>query len=72
MVSRMNFAAKAALVGLVLNVVLSQLLPMIGNTGLGVVDDMVKMFDHHRKTLVSSSLVVALAVYLSVVVARKM
>ena len=67
MVSCSN-ACCAALVGAVLNVVLSSyyhvLLPE--STGVAILDEMMAMLEHHKGQLLSSSVLVAVVVYLSV------
>jgi len=69
---KMDFPLKAAFVGIVLNVVLSHVGDMMPRTGVTVVDELSNMARHHKRTLFSSSLVVALSVYLAVVLAKKM
>ena len=66
-----NLALIAAIIGAVLNVLLSYIVPMILPTtqGNGILNEIASMLEHHRNTLISSSLIVFIVVYLSVIIA---
>ena len=68
---RMNFALKAALAGVVLNILLSMVVPALPTFGIGLLDEVAGMFAMHGETLLSSSVVVGLSVYLSVLLAKR-
>ena len=68
---RMNLALKAAAVGFFLNIALAFLISMAPRTNVEFVDEFITMGKHHRKMLVSSSLLVAAAVYLSIYISRR-
>ena len=67
----MDLALKAAAVGFFLNIALAFLISMMPRTNVEFVDEFISMADHHRRTLVSSSLLVAVAVYLSIYIAKR-
>ena len=67
----MNFALKAALVGIALNVVVSFLLTMLPLTPVEFLNEFIDMAHHHKKNLASSSLFVALGVGVSVLIAKR-
>tara|TARA_Y100000996_G_scaffold382975_1_gene338600 strand:- start:162 stop:398 length:237 start_codon:yes stop_codon:yes gene_type:complete len=68
---RMDLALKAAAVGFFLNIALALIIPMIPRTNVDFVDEIITMAKHHRRTMVSSSLLVAVAVYLSIYIAKR-
>jgi len=65
-----NRAFKAAAIGVLINIVLSYVIPGLisdfsGNYMLREVRD---MFTHHKRTILSSSVIIGVAVFLSVVI----
>ena len=66
----MNLPLKAAIVGIVLNVVLSYTVSYLPQLDIPVYSDTVSMMEHHRETIITSSLIVAVAVYLSTFIAK--
>ena len=67
----MDLALKAAAVGFFLNIALAFLISMMPRTNIEFVDEITTMARHHQRTLVSSSLLVAVAVYLSIYIAKR-
>ena len=61
---------KAAIVGIVLNVVLSYTVSYLPKLDVPVYSDTISMMEHHRQTIVTSSIIVAIAVYLSTFIAK--
>tara|TARA_B100001250_G_scaffold12545_1_gene10934 strand:+ start:66 stop:317 length:252 start_codon:yes stop_codon:yes gene_type:complete len=76
----MNLALKAAIVGIVLNVLLPFILtplatpeevkPQGGAGSLSFKGQFMHMMVHHNQVMVTSSLIIALIVYLSVMLAK--
>jgi len=73
-----NFACKTAIIGILLNIILSYLVPeIIRGTNhtkqshkCDFFCEISDMFSHHKRVLFSSSAVVATAIFLSVVIAQ--
>ena len=65
-----NPAFKAAFVGALLNIVLSYVVPglMSDFSGNVILQEVGDMFAHHKRTIVSSSVIIGVAVFLSVVI----
>lgn len=78
--SKLNFCLKCALVGIILNVVLSKLLshfatdaeinPPIGADALSYKEQFMHMMVHHEQVLCMSSFIIGLVVFLSVCLAK--
>ena len=68
---RMNFALKAALVGIALNVIVSLVLTMLPRTPVAFLNEFIDMDHHHKRNLASSSIFVALGVGVSVLIAKR-
>ena len=68
---RMNLALKAAAVGFFLNIALAFIVSIMPRTNVEFVDEFITMGKHHRKMLVSSSLLVAAAVYVSIFISKR-
>ena len=66
----MNLPLKAAIVGIVLNVVLSYTVSYLPKLDVPIYSDTVSMMEHHRETIITSSLIVAVAVFLSTFIAK--
>ena len=77
-----NFCLKAVLIGVVLNIVLSfaatpfatedEVMPPNGAASLSFKSQVMHMLVHHNQVLLTSSLIVALLVGLSVYIAQKL
>ena len=77
-----NFLTKAVVVAVILNVVLSLILKMFatpdqihppnGAKNLGFFDQIMHMFVHHAQVPVTSSVIVAIVVALSIYIANRM
>ena len=69
----MNLPLKAAIVGIVLNIVLSYTVSYLPKPKLDIpiYSDTISMMEHHRRTIVTSSIIVAMAVFLSTFIAKK-
>ena len=61
-----TFALKAALIGMLLNVVLSYTVTMLPGSDNQFLGEVIDMFGHHKRNLLSSSIIVAVAVFASV------
>ena len=66
----MNLPLKAAIVGIVLNVILSYTVSYLPKLNVPIYSDAVSMMEHHRQTIVTSSIIVAVAVFLSTFIAK--
>jgi Ca2+/Na+ antiporter len=76
----MNIAIKAALVGVVLNILLpliftslatpQEIKPQHGAANLSYKGQFIHMMVHHNQVMVTSSVIIALIVYLSVIIAK--
>ena len=58
----MNLPLKAAIVGIVINVVLSYTVSYLPKLDVPVYSDTISMMEHHRETIVTSSIIVGVAV----------
>ena len=59
----------AAFIGVFLNILLSNLVPaLLGSPANKYLGEVSSMFSHHKDTLVSSSAIIGVAVFLSVVI----
>ena len=61
---------KAAIVGIVINVILSYTVSYLPKWDIPIYSDTISMMEHHRRTIVTSSIIVAIAVYLSTFIAK--
>lgn len=72
-----NPALKASAIGVLINIVLSYVVPgffsdMMGNMSVGEYEygqEVADMFAHHKRVIVTSSAIIGVAVFLSVVIA---
>lgn len=63
-------AFKAAFIGVLLNIVLSYVVPgLVSDFKFGMFQEVGDMFAHHKRTIISSSAIIGVAVFLSVVIA---
>ena len=77
---KLNFCIKCAVIGIILNVVLSKILshfatdteisPPIGAAALSYKEQFMHMMVHHEQVLCMSSFIVGLVVFLSVCLAK--
>ena len=66
-----KLAKKAAVIGILVNLILSVLVPMVfGSPKNKYLGEISGMFKHHNETRLTSSLIVAAAVFISVVAAQ--
>ena len=66
-----RFAIAAAIIGIIINIVLSKVIPdLLNESDDSILGEVGRMFRHHDETLVSSSIIVATAVFLSVITAQ--
>lgn len=65
----LGFAVAAAIIGIIINIVLSKILParLSNQPKDSILWEVGKMFKHHDETMVSSSAMIAVAVFLSVI-----
>ena len=79
--SEMLVTFKSVVISVILNIVVSSLMNLIATKNqknprddleeLNIIDQMMHMFVHHSRVLFSSSLIVAVVVFLSVLLATK-
>lgn len=66
----LKFAARVVIMGILLNLALSPLISMVPNVGKGMgrdqLNEVVAMMKHHNRTKLTSSFVVALVIFLSI------
>ena len=66
----MNLPLKAAIVGIVINVILSYTVSYLPKLNIPIYSDTISMMEHHRETIITSSIIVAIAVFLSTFIAK--
>jgi len=66
----MNLPLKAAIVGIVINVILSYTVSYLPKWNIPIYSDTISMMEHHRETIITSSIIVAVAVFLSTFIAK--
>ena len=66
----MNLPLKAAIVGIFLNIILAFTVSYLPKLNIPIYSDTISMMEHHRTTIVTSSIIVAVAVFLSTFIAK--
>jgi len=66
----MNLPLKAAIVGIAINVILSYTVSYLPKFNIPIYSDTISMMEHHRETIITSSIIVAVAVFLSTFIAK--